>query len=183
MAARWSFPPADSYKVVDDGSGVALLDVPGDEMRAARDAGEHEKDLAIMRALCSSAGRTGRDEREAVRESLAVQAKVVCVTATIDVVEHGVRPEAFSRMRARFEAVREFALSRRASDERELAKLAQRFERAIALTYAATRNEGKDLIRLGRSLARIIVWAEAQGIVWPPHAAVQQLENDDAEAA
>ncbi len=86
-------------------------------------------------------------------------------------------------MRARFEAVREFALSRRASDERELAKLAQRFERAIALTYAATRNEGKDLIRLGRSLARIIVWAEAQGIVWPPHAAVQQLENDDAEAA
>lgn len=166
-------PPADSYKVIDAGSGVALLDVPGDEMRAARDAVEHEKDLAIMRALCSSAGRTGRDEGDAVRESLAVQAKVVCVTAMIDVVEHGVRPDAFSRMRARFEAVREFALSRRASDERELEKLAQRFERAIALTYAVVRNEGKELVRLGRSLDRIIAWAEAQGVVWPPHASVR----------
>ncbi len=175
-------PPADSYRVIDAESGVTLLDVPGDEMQAARDA-EDDKDLALIRALCSSAGRTGRDEKEAMRESLAVQAKVVCVTAMIDVIEQGLHQDVFARMRVRFEAVREFALSRGTSDDPDLAKLAQRFERAIALTYRVISSKGRELTRLGRSLDSIIAWAEAQGVVWPPHAPIQIESGGDTAAA
>ena len=167
-------PDAESYQVIDGSTNATLIDVPGSVMRTARDAPAESKDLALLRAFFESALRTGSERADATRESLALQTKIVSVTAMLDVVENGMRPEAFTRMRSRFEGVREFALEQETPAENELNKLVPRLERVISLTYPAAREEAKAAAKLARQLSPLVDWAERQGVVWPPAAPGRQ---------
>ena len=163
-------PGAEAYRAIEDGSGKVLLDLSAEQMTAATSAPPQRQDLAIINSFFDSALRTGRPTREAARESLVVQTKVLAMSALRTLALEGAEPELVSTIRARSELVRSFAQGHPEIGEPLRGSATGRLERLIAETYRLEHGETKALERTLRRINAVFRWAEEQGVRWPPSA-------------
>jgi hypothetical protein len=163
-------PDAESFRILDHETRDVLLDMPGDLLRLARDADPSLRDLAIVVAFCGANQRAGQERKTAVVECIALQAKVVSVSAMEDVVESQASPESAARIRARCERVREFALEDGRNCGSDIDRTVNRLERVIGETYKLERGDRRSLIRMQAQFDALVKWADRVDPVWPPTA-------------
>lgn len=157
----------EAYRVLDS-DGVKLIDVPADRMRAATSGPEMTRDLEIVRCFADSEIRTGASAAAAAGESLAVQAKVVAVTALQGLAIEGATAPVVARIRSRAESVLEFLVAHPEIEAQAAGAARKRIERLIAATYPLQRGEPKALKPLLSRIQATFAWADGQGVVWPP---------------
>jgi hypothetical protein len=163
----------EAFRVLDADSGKALLDVPAERMMAATRGPEETRDLQVVQCFAESQTRTGVPASQAGRDGFVLQAKSVAWSAVNALATGGPEEPVVVGIRTRAEVVLDF-LARHPEIDPQVAKAGRRrLERIVACSYSLQRDEPNALKELLRRLRATFIWAEQQGVVWPPDAAVE----------
>jgi uncharacterized protein YbjQ (UPF0145 family) len=168
---------ADGFCVVDADSSKVLLEVSAEQMFAATRGREATRDLEVVRCFTDSSVSTGAPM--SARQGLVVQAKIVAVTSLRALAYEGANDSVVGLIRTRAEAVLGFIESHReiGRDTREAAQ--RRVGGIVGATFQLQRDRGRGLKGLLRKVRSTWIWADRQGVVWPPES--QPVLRDSSE--
>jgi hypothetical protein len=160
--------PPETVQIRSPETGDVLLEVDAAALVEATTADEHVKDLAVFGPLLSVARYAGLDERATLLDALALQIRVVTVTALPDLQRTRFDRAAMFAVAHRLRYIKRFAAKHTLGKEKPVKKLVERLARAEGAARAASFRDRGALNRLLEQMSGLASWAESRGVQWPP---------------
>jgi hypothetical protein len=160
-------PSVDVFRVLTL-DGEPLVDIEAATMRRTIEIPPALKSIEVLVAAFENCVRLGMDAEKMAHDFAVLIVKVVAFSGLESLVEEEASQAALREVGERLAYTKELLRTRIRSSDPQLQGLSSRLGRARAATVVAARGDRRALKSLGSQLPKLVEWADAQGVVWPP---------------